>query len=143
MTNANYIDYSNNLQNYYQRTDKILSSSPPPTLSDETKVLLSGTAKFGGKLQRRRTIFDTPYYSFREVDNPEFKPPKPNRQPPPIPPKKQLPQVPDSTSNGQNMPTPSPSNNDPTPGPDSRQMTMQQAPISDSSFSQLGSGIGS
>ncbi|RIA96486.1 hypothetical protein C1645_687798 [Glomus cerebriforme] len=131
MTNVNYVDHSSNLQNYnnYQITSKIgqpLSSSPPPILSQTNSngskvnpISVTPSTKFGGKLQRRRTIFDNPYYSFSEVDNPDYappKPPKPNREPPPIPaPKKPLPQVPESTS----------------------------TPISDSSFSRLGSGIGS
>ncbi|CAB4484010.1 cysteine proteinase [Rhizophagus irregularis] len=163
MTNANY-DHSNILQDYnnYNNYQPIpmLSSSPKSSLShtipSESKVnsgSITNSAKFGGKLQRRKTIFDNPYYSFSKVDNPDYAslntppPPKPNRQPPPIPaPSKPLPQVPGSNTNGQNMPIPSPSNNYPTPslsGPDLGQMTMQLAPISDSSFSQLGSGIGS
>ncbi|CAB4428973.1 unnamed protein product [Rhizophagus irregularis] len=163
MTNANY-DHSNILQDYNNYNNyqpiPILSSSPKSSLShtipSESKVnsgSITNSAKFGGKLQRRKTIFDNPYYSFSKVDNPDYAslntppPPKPNRQPPPIPaPSKPLPQVPGSNTNGQNMPIPSPSNNYPTPslsGPDLGQMTMQLAPISDSSFSQLGSGIGS
>ncbi|GES76716.1 cysteine proteinase [Rhizophagus clarus] len=145
MTNANYVDRTNVLHDYNNYQPKILSSSPP-SLSQTISNDNSGSIN---KLQRRKTIFDNPYYSFSKVDNPNYAslnsppPPKPSRRPPPIPaPNKPLPQVPDSNTNR----TPSLSNNYPTPSlssSDSGQMTMQQAPISDSSFSQLGSGIGS
>ncbi|CAG8553628.1 6769_t:CDS:2 [Funneliformis caledonium] len=171
MTKSNYVEHSSdNSTIHFQSThisNKLsseLSTSPElSSISNETKVnpeSINTSSQSGRKLQRRGTIFDNPYYSFSEVKNPNYatKPPKPSRQPPPIPsPKKPLPQPPETSSNRKNTSIPSLNNNDSTPSqhtPSLGQMSMQQRPsssaghhqrfpTSDSSFSQLGSGIGS
>ncbi|CAI2172649.1 19208_t:CDS:2, partial [Funneliformis geosporum] len=174
MTECNYVEHSSNNSSIPFQSmptpNKIsseLSSSPKDlsSISNETKInpesiSTLNSSQSGSQLKRRTTRFDNPYYSFSEVKNPNYvtKPPKPSRQPPPIPsPNRPLPQPPESSSKGQNISIPSLNNNDSTPSqhiPSLGQTSMQQRPsssaghhqrfpTSDSSFSQLGSGIGS
>ncbi|RIB16224.1 hypothetical protein C2G38_2247164 [Gigaspora rosea] len=84
----------------------------------------------GSRLQRRKTIFDHPYHGFSEVKNPDYDTLK---RPPP--PRKPLPQIPPVQ---QTLPSIIPNNNP-------VQMKVKRpeySHTSESSFSQMGSGIG-
>ncbi|CAG8622358.1 9116_t:CDS:2, partial [Cetraspora pellucida] len=90
----------------------------------------SSVTKSGSSLQRRKTIFDHPYHGFSEVKNPDY-----NSLKRPPPPKKPLPQIPYEQ---QTISPVTPTNN-PVPMNDKRPKFSH---ASESSFSQLGSGIG-
>ncbi|CAG8507712.1 20538_t:CDS:2 [Dentiscutata erythropus] len=116
-------------------TDNILMSKPKvaapnkplprpiANLSNDSSVSQSGS-----RLQRRRTIFDHPYHGFSEVKNPDYHSVK--KRPPPPPPKKPLPQIPLVPQTLQSV----------TPKMSVKRPEYSHA--SESSFSQLGSGIG-
>ncbi|KAG9284877.1 hypothetical protein G9A89_003800 [Geosiphon pyriformis] len=131
-------------------TDIGSSGQAPSTLPEPPVATQSNVS-----LQRRRTFIDHPFNSFTRINNPEYAPPRPQRPPPPPPPKKPLPDptLPSSNSNSltQNkVPLPSivPSpllkeDNDMFRRPSmSLGPNHQRFPPSESSFSQLGSGIG-
>ncbi|RHZ69017.1 hypothetical protein Glove_291g40 [Diversispora epigaea] len=152
-SNQTYNNNNNNNNNVYS-SDSEFTIPPPnkplpsPTVNKSTTSQTNNNNK--SSLKRRKTIFDHPYYGFSEVNNPEY------IKPPPIPPKpkKPLPQTPVSVSNehNENISTismnsvPHNNNNNIQTLIPNRTSSMEQnhhrLPTSESSFSQLGSGIG-
>ncbi|CAG8844369.1 17832_t:CDS:1, partial [Racocetra persica] len=103
---------------------------PRPTPNSSVNSNDSSISKSGSSLQRRKTIFDHPYHGFSEVKNPDY-----NSLKRPPPPKKPLPRLPFEQQSISSVTT----TNNPVPMNDKRPKFSH---ASESSFSQLGSGIG-
>ncbi|CAG8478935.1 9169_t:CDS:2 [Racocetra fulgida] len=123
---------SNDLTNN-QAKPKISAPNKPlprPIPNSSVNSNDSSISKSGSSLQRRKTIFDHPYHGFSEVKNPDY-----NSLKRPPPPKKPLPQIPYGQQSISSVTT----TNNPVPMNDKRPKFTH---ASESSFSQLGSGIG-